>query len=109
MSQDTQSPPPWQVTSQDLLTDLLRDGARALLAQALEAEVAEHLAQFAALRDDQGRRQVVRNGHRPERTILSGLGPIAVRSTKPRTAFFPWCSQGMNSKNAQVQNNAHIM
>ena len=82
MSQDTQSPPPWQVTSQDLLTDLLRDGARSLLAQALEAEVAEHLAQFAALRDDQGRRQVVRNGHRPERTILSGLGPIAVRQPR---------------------------
>lgn len=84
MTQDTQSPRPWQVTSQDLLTDLLRDGARTLLAQALDAEIAEHLERHADLLDAQGRRHIVRNGAMPERTILTGIGPVPVR--QPRVA-----------------------
>src|ERR1700748_1934265 len=52
-------------TGQDVLTDLLRDGARRLLAQAIEAEVASWIDDHSHLVDDQGRRQVVRNGHLP--------------------------------------------
>ena len=59
---------------QDVLTDLLRDGARRLLAQAIEAEVAAWIDDHAHLKDDQGRRQVVRNGHLPERAIQTGIG-----------------------------------
>ena len=65
----------------DVLTELLRDGARRLLAQAVEAEVAAWIDDIAPLKDDHGRRQVVRNGHLPERAIQTGSGPS--RSSSP--------------------------
>src|SRR5262249_56806556 len=61
-------------TFTDPLTEILRDGARALLAQAVEAEVAEFLAQHADKLTDDGRRRVVRHGHPPGREILTRLG-----------------------------------
>jgi putative transposase len=67
---------------QDVLTDLLRDGARRMLAQAVEAEVAAWIDDHAHLKDDQGRRQVVRNGHLPERAIQTGLGEIEVQQPR---------------------------
>jgi putative transposase len=81
--------------SQDVLTDLLRDGARRLLAQAVEAEVAAWIDDHAHLKDDQGRRQVIRNGHLPERAIQTGIGAVEVqqprvrdrRPADPREAF----------------------
>ena len=51
--------------SHDVLTELLRNGAKKMLAQAVEAEVDDWLQQRAAHRDSQGRQQVVRNGHLP--------------------------------------------
>jgi putative transposase len=69
-------------TSQDVLTDLLRDGARRMLAQAIEAEVAAYVDARAHLKDDAGRQQVVRNGHLPERTIQTGLGEIEVQQPR---------------------------
>ena len=65
--------------SHDVLTEICRQGAREMLARAIEAEVAEWIEAHAHLRDEAGRRQVVRNGAHPERTILTGLGPIAVK------------------------------
>src|SRR5205807_1874042 len=56
---------------QDVLTDLLRDGARRMLAQAVEAEVAAWIDAHDHLVDDRGRRQVVRNGHLPDAPNLS--------------------------------------
>jgi transposase-like protein len=70
--------------SRDVLTDLLRDGAHRLLAQAIEAEVAAWIDAHAHLKDDEGRRQVVRNGHLPERAIRTGLGPVEVRQPRVR-------------------------
>jgi putative transposase len=70
--------------SQDVLTDLLRDGARRLLAQAIEAEVATWIEAHAHLKDQTGRQQVVRNGHLPERTIQTGIGPIEVKQPRVR-------------------------
>jgi putative transposase len=67
---------------QDMLTEVLREGARRLLAQAVEAEVAAWIDTHAHLTDDAGRRQVVRNGHLPERTIPTGLGPIEVKQPR---------------------------
>ena len=64
------------------LTDLLRQGARTLLAQAIEAEVAARIDARAHLRDQAGRPQVVRNGHHPERTIQTGLGDIDVKQPR---------------------------
>ncbi len=67
---------------QDVLTDLLRDGARRLLAEAIEAEVATWIDAHAHLKDASGRREVVRNGHLPERTIQTGLGAIPVKQPR---------------------------
>ena len=53
----------------DALTEVLREGARTLLAQAIEAEVAEFLAGHADKHDAAGRARLVRNGHLPERTM----------------------------------------
>jgi putative transposase len=72
------------LASQDVLTDLLRDGARRLLAQAIEDEVAAWIDDHAHLKDGDGRRQVVRNGHLPERAIQTGIGPIAVQQPRVR-------------------------
>lgn len=69
-------------TSQDMLSDLLRQGAQRMLTQAIEAEVSEWIERHAEVRDERGRRQVVRNGHLPSRTIVTGLGPLEV--TQPR-------------------------
>jgi hypothetical protein len=69
---------------QDVLADLLRDGARRLRAQAVEAEVAAWIDDHAHLRDDQGRRQVVRNGHLPERAIPTGIGAVEVQQPRVR-------------------------
>ena len=69
---------------QDLLTEVLRKGARDLLAQAVEQEVHEWLADWANLTDERGRQWVVRNGHLPERTILTGIGPVEVCQPRVR-------------------------
>jgi transposase-like protein len=71
-------------TGQDVLTEALRDGARKMLAQAVEAEVAAWIADHAHLKDTAGHKQVVRNGHLPERTIQTGLGPIEVQQPRVR-------------------------
>jgi putative transposase len=71
-------------TGQDVLTEVLRDGARRMLAQAIEAEVAAWIDDHAHLKDQAGRQQVVRNGHLPERTIQTGLGPVGVRQPRAR-------------------------
>jgi putative transposase len=67
---------------QDVLTDLLRDGARRMLAQAVEAEVAAWIDAHDHLVDAAGHRQVVRNGHLPGRAIQTGLGEIEVRQPR---------------------------
>ena len=59
-------------TSQDVLTEIARSGARKMLAAALEDEVARYVAEHADERDEQGRRLVVRNGHSPERAVQTG-------------------------------------
>jgi transposase-like protein len=68
----------------DPLTEILRAGARQLLAQAVEAEVAAMLAEHEHLTTEDGRRRLVRHGHGPEREILTGIGPVAVRRPKVR-------------------------
>src|SRR5215210_7555590 len=68
----------------DPLTEVLREGARALLAQAVEAEVAAFLAGHANRQTEDGRQRLVRHGHRPERKIMTGLGPVPVRAPRVR-------------------------
>ena len=66
----------------DVLTDVLRQGAQQLLAQAIEAEVADWIDRHQDCRDAAGRRQVVRNGHLPERTLTTGVGPVTVKQPR---------------------------
>ncbi|SHO52908.1 hypothetical protein SAMN02745220_05319, partial [Desulfopila aestuarii DSM 18488] len=61
---------------EDPLTELLRIGARQLIADAVEAELQDLLQHYAELRNEKGHMQVVRNGYLPEREILTGLGPV---------------------------------
>ena len=68
--------------AQDVLTDVLRQGAQQLLAQAIEAEVADWIDRHQGCRDAAGRRQVVRNGHLPQRTITTGVGPVTVKQPR---------------------------
>ena len=68
----------------DSLTEILRSGARLLLTQAVEAEVAEFVAKHADLKTETGRQRVVRHGHLPEREIMTGIGPIAIRQPRVR-------------------------
>lgn len=68
----------------DQLTEILRQGARTLLAQAVEAEVVGFLAKHASLKTEDGRQRVVRHGHLPEREVMTGIGPVAVRQPRVR-------------------------
>ena len=62
----------------DPLTDILRRGARDLLIQAVEAEAGTWIADHSSLMDQQGHRQVVRNGYAASRTIVTGVGKLEV-------------------------------
>src|SRR5271169_344050 len=64
------------------LDELVAEGARRMLAAALEAEVDDYLSSLADERDDEGRRLVVRNGHAVPRTVVTGAGPIEVRAPR---------------------------
>lgn len=68
----------------DALSELIRQGARQLIAQAVEAELNEFLAPYQDLTDAQGRRTIVRNGYLPQRTITTGVGAVEVKVPKVR-------------------------
>lgn len=90
-----------------LIDELVREGARRMLAEALQAEVDDYIARFAAERDEHGRRLVVRNGTHQPREVLTSAGAVEVvvprvndRRTDPDTgerarfssAILPaWC------------------
>jgi transposase-like protein len=71
-------------TFSDPLTEVLRNGARVLLAQAVEVEVASFVDEHAAQLTEDGRRRLVRHGHLPAREIMTGIGPVAVRCPRVR-------------------------
>jgi putative transposase len=68
----------------DALTEVLRHGARELLQQAVEGEVAEFIGRYRELKDERERQRVVRNGYKPERTIQTGIGEVAVKAPRVR-------------------------
>jgi len=71
-------------TFTDSLTEILRHGACALLAQAVEAEVADFLARHGDLKTAAGCQRMVRHGYLPGREIMTGIGPVAVRQPRVR-------------------------
>ena len=66
------------------LEQLLREGARKLLQTAIENEVLDYIQLHKDRVDENGQRLVVRNGHLPEREVISGAGPIPVRQPRVR-------------------------
>jgi len=93
--------------SSPLIDEIVREGARRMLAEALQAEVDAYIAQFADQRDERGRRLVVRNGYHRPRELLTPAGAIEVKAprvndkrTDPETGerrrfssaiLPPWC------------------
>ncbi|MCF1458251.1 MAG: IS256 family transposase [Candidatus Thiodiazotropha sp.] len=68
----------------DSLTELLRSGARQLIEQAIQAELASFMEQFSGKKLEDGKAAVVRNGYQPERQIQTGIGPVTVKIPKVR-------------------------
>jgi transposase-like protein len=64
------------------LEALLREGARKMLQAALEMEVAAYVAACASQRDERGHRQVVKNGHHPQRALVTGVGAIPLKQPR---------------------------
>ncbi|MEV0709633.1 IS256 family transposase [Nocardia aurea] len=69
-------------SARSLLDEIVREGARQMLAAALKAEVAAYVAQFADQRDENGHRLVVRNGYHGEREVLTAAGAVTVRAPR---------------------------
>ncbi|MDH6704141.1 transposase-like protein [Kitasatospora sp. MAA19] len=65
-----------------LIDDIVREGARCMLAAALEAEVDTYIAELADERDARGRRLVVRNGHHQPRKVTTSAGSVEVRAPR---------------------------
>jgi putative transposase len=66
------------------LDELMRECARRIIKQAIEAEVSHLLEQLGNVRTLNGRQAVVRNGHLPERGVLTAAGPVTVKVPKVR-------------------------
>ena len=75
--------------SSDPLTDLLRNGARELIAQAVEAELNAFLAAQADRTDTAGRQRLVRHCHLPKRVVQTGIGAVPVKVPRVRDQASP--------------------
>lgn len=69
----------------DPLTELLKNGAKRLIQQAVEAELLEFLQKYSGQLTDDGTAAVVRNGYLPERQLQTGIGPLTVQIPKVRS------------------------
>jgi hypothetical protein len=79
----TQLPDPSGFSS-DPFTDVLRDGARKLIEQAIHAELATLMNAFSKEKLEDGRARLVRHGHLPEREVMTGIGPVPVKVPRVR-------------------------
>jgi transposase-like protein len=82
MEKDTTDTQVMSMTSRDILSDILRQGAQQMLAMAVENEVGEYIGEYQHVRDANGRRLVVRNGHLPARVIQTGIGLVQVEQPR---------------------------
>ena len=88
--------------SPDPLTDVLRAGARELLATAVRAEVSEFMAGHVHLLDDKGHQRLVRHGFLPEREVLTGIGKVSVQVPRVR-------DRGANADGSKVRFNSSLV
>ena len=70
---------------EDPLTELIRDGARQLIAVAVEAEVNELIAKYGGQHTECGRQSVVRSGYQRQRQIQTGIGAVTAKIPKVRS------------------------
>jgi putative transposase len=84
--------------SRDVMTEILRAGAQKMLGQMILQEVEDWLAKHEHHRDEQGRRQVVRNGFLPKRTITTGVGQVEVQQPRVRDRRPPGQAEPFSSK-----------
>ena len=73
---------------EDPLTDLIRAGARQLIALGVEAELDELMAKYDGQHTENGHRAVVRSGYHRQRQIQTGIGAVTVKI--PKVAFDHW-------------------
>lgn len=73
-----------EITARSALDEVLRDGAKKMLQEAIENEVLEYTQQIFELRNEMNKRLVTRNGHLPPRSILTGVGPIPIQQPRVR-------------------------
>ena len=88
--------------SPDPLTDVLRAGARELLATAVRAEVSAFMKGHAHLLDDEGRQRLVRHGFLPERDVMTGIGKVTVQVPRVR-------DRGVNADGSKVRFNSSLV
>ena len=69
---------PAEVDAKSPLEELIAEGARKMLQAAIEQEIEDYLQAHRGRQAAEGRASVVRNGHLPERQLLTGLGPLPV-------------------------------
>jgi transposase-like protein len=72
------------VEKNSLLEEIIREGARKVLQAAIEHEVGAYIDMFKELKDENGKRMVVRHGFLPERDLLTGIGPLSVKQPRVR-------------------------
>lgn len=82
MVDDTRDEAVSPASPRSVLDELLREGARKMLQEAIMQEVAEYLEKHQSVKDENGHRLAVRNGYLPEREILTGLGPIRIKQPR---------------------------
>lgn len=82
MKKDTTNIEHLSISSRDVLTEILRQGAQEMLAAAIKNEVLDYVAGHTHLRDAEGRRLVTRNGYLPQRTIQTGIGPVDLQQPR---------------------------
>lgn len=75
---------PSETPARSALEEVLRDGAKRLLQEAIEYEVFEYVQKFKEIKDEMNNRLVTRNGYLPARDIQTGIGPINVRQPRVR-------------------------
>jgi putative transposase len=74
----------------DALSELVRQGARQIIAQAVETELQEFLVHYQDLKDDQGHQAIVRNGYLPQRTVMTGVGSVDIQVPKVTRPQWEW-------------------
>ena len=70
------------VGGSSLIDEIVREGARRMLAEALRAEVDAYVARFAEECDEHGHRLVVRNGYHEPRQVLTSAGAVVVKAPR---------------------------